>query len=68
VRVDFDVLIEAVRRFNRFYTRRIGVLDEGLLAGSFTLTQARVLFEFGTRRGARSTARWTEDRAILSAK
>jgi DNA-binding MarR family transcriptional regulator/GNAT superfamily N-acetyltransferase len=52
VHVDSDAQVEAVRRFNRFYTRRIGVLDEGLLASSFTLTQARVLFELGTRKTA----------------
>jgi len=41
--------IEAIRRFNRFYTRRLGLLDEGLLAGRFTLPEARVLYELGRR-------------------
>ena len=37
--------IEAVRSFNRFYTRRIGVLSEGLLHSEFTLTESRLLWE-----------------------
>jgi DNA-binding MarR family transcriptional regulator/GNAT superfamily N-acetyltransferase len=37
--------VEAVRRFNRFYTRRIGVLQEGILQSAFTLTETRLLWE-----------------------
>lgn len=37
--------IAAVRHFNRFYTRRIGVLKEGLLDSPLTLTESRLLWE-----------------------
>jgi DNA-binding MarR family transcriptional regulator/GNAT superfamily N-acetyltransferase len=37
--------IEAVRRFNRFYTGQIGLLEESLLESPFTLTEGRILFE-----------------------
>jgi len=37
--------IEAVRRFSRFYTRRIGVLEERFLGSDFSLTEGRILFE-----------------------
>jgi DNA-binding MarR family transcriptional regulator/N-acetylglutamate synthase-like GNAT family acetyltransferase len=46
---DLEARIGAVRRFNRFFTRRVGVLREGLLHSSYSLTEARILFEIANR-------------------
>jgi DNA-binding MarR family transcriptional regulator/GNAT superfamily N-acetyltransferase len=40
---------ETVRRFSRFYTRRIGLLHEGLLGSDLSLTEGRVIYELGSR-------------------
>jgi DNA-binding MarR family transcriptional regulator/GNAT superfamily N-acetyltransferase len=37
--------VKAVRSFNRFFTRQIGVLRENLLHSQYTLTEMRVLYE-----------------------
>ncbi len=42
--------IAAVRGFNRFYTRQIGVLRKNFLDSPYTLGEARVLYEIGRRR------------------
>jgi DNA-binding MarR family transcriptional regulator/GNAT superfamily N-acetyltransferase len=37
--------VATVREFSRFYTRRLGTLNEGLLETPWSLTEARVVFE-----------------------
>lgn len=51
---EFNQRVEEVRRFNRFFSRQIGLLQEGFLDSPFSLTEARVIYELAHHE--RSTA------------
>jgi DNA-binding MarR family transcriptional regulator/predicted GNAT family acetyltransferase len=57
------VRVTAVRQFNRFYTRQIGLLRHGLLGTAFSLTEGRVLYELA-QRGTTTAAELAADLSI----
>jgi DNA-binding MarR family transcriptional regulator/GNAT superfamily N-acetyltransferase len=48
--------VAAVRRFNRFYTRAIGVLEKGYLGTDYTVAEGRVLYEIAKADGIAAKA------------
>jgi DNA-binding MarR family transcriptional regulator/ribosomal protein S18 acetylase RimI-like enzyme len=66
---DLRSAIDRVRKFNRFYSKRIGLLNQGYLDTHFSLTQARILFELAQRKDLTATDLIRElgiDRGYLS--
>src|SRR5262247_2707725 len=53
--IDFEQRVGAIRHFNRVYTRRIGVLQDGFLRSPYSLAEARVLYELAHRQRATAT-------------
>jgi DNA-binding MarR family transcriptional regulator/GNAT superfamily N-acetyltransferase len=52
--MNLDDAVERFRRFTRFYTRRMGILQEALLGSAFTLAEGRIVYEIARRE--RTTA------------
>ena len=50
-----DDAIAEIRRFNRFYTRYIGVVNSRMLKAEFSLAEARVLYEIANRETPTAT-------------
>src|ERR1044072_5070935 len=61
--------VYAVRRFNRFYTRQIGILQEHIYRSQFSLTEVRVLYELAYQKNVTAGELCRElglDRGFLS--
>ena len=51
-RTDLRSAVAKVRRFSRFYTRRVGVLQEAFMDSALSLPEGRVVYEIAQRQQA----------------
>lgn len=47
--------IAAIREFNRFYTRKLGIIEPKLLHSAWSLQEARLIYEIGQRQTCTAT-------------
>jgi DNA-binding MarR family transcriptional regulator/GNAT superfamily N-acetyltransferase len=47
--------VDAIRAFNRFYTRKTGLLQQGLLESPYSLTEVRILYELAHQKDLTAT-------------
>ena len=52
---DMEARVAAVRRFSRFYSRRLGMLQDAFLKTPYSLAEARVLYELAHRKRPTAT-------------
>src|SRR3712207_4295373 len=57
---ELDGRVAAGRKFNRFWTRRLGAVEKGYLESPFSLTEVRVLYEL-PHRGETSASELKEE-------
>jgi DNA-binding MarR family transcriptional regulator/GNAT superfamily N-acetyltransferase len=62
---DEKTFVRNVRKFNRFYTGILGLIDRDILSSDFSLSQARVLYEIGS--GGNYTAKLLTERLDIDA-
>lgn len=55
LRNEFSDYVIKIREFNRFYTRKIGVLREDLLHSKFSLTESRIIYELAHNKTKRAS-------------
>ena len=52
---ELDGQVAAVRRFSRFYTRKLGIIEPKLLDSPWTLQEARIIYEIAERQSCTAT-------------
>ena len=52
---ELETQVAAVRRFSRFYTRKLGIIEPKLLDSPWTLQEARIIYEIAERQTCTAT-------------